>query len=236
MTQHFVVKINALEGMSILSRTMTGSRDTYSNPAQDRGLFAGGLANFLCSWHRYYDGELPELREDIFKLSKHNSSYYSLFLAVASIVCGRRKLFLTSHGHIGLGPETMSKGEIVCVLGGATMPHFLKKVGGYFLLVEDCFVDNLMDGEAVIAMQKSEAHLGPILTGNFLKGKPPTQMSDTGKRPRGLERYSERSSQGIEPADTSLEGQSSKSSLQRYDPPLAATLEGPDQLSQIRIR
>ena len=33
MTQHFVVKINALEGMSILSRTMTGSRDTYSNPA-----------------------------------------------------------------------------------------------------------------------------------------------------------------------------------------------------------
>jgi hypothetical protein len=128
-----------------------------------------------------YDGELPELREDIFKLSKHNSSYYSPFLAVASIVCGRRKLFLTSHGHIGLGPETMSKGEIVCVLGGATMPHFLKKVGGYFLLVEDCFVDNLMDGEAVIAMRKSEAHLGPILTGNLLKGKPPTQMSDTGK-------------------------------------------------------
>lgn len=75
----------------------------------------------------------------------------------------------------------MSKGEIVCVLGGATMPHFLKKVGGYFLPVEDCFVDNLMDGEAVIAMRKSEAHLGPILTGNLLKGKPPTQMSDTGK-------------------------------------------------------
>jgi hypothetical protein len=47
MTQHFIVKINALKSMSILSQTMTSDKDTYSNPAQDRGLFAGGLANFL---------------------------------------------------------------------------------------------------------------------------------------------------------------------------------------------
>jgi hypothetical protein len=181
MTQHFVVKINALESMGILSRTMTGGRDTYSNPAQGRGLFAGGFGKLPVQLAPLYDGELPELREDIFKLSKHNSSYYSPFLAVASIVCGRRKLFLASHGHIGLGPETMSKGEIVCVLGGATMPHFLREVGGYFLLVEDCFVDNLMDGEAVIAMQKSEAHLTMLQTRVLGKcandSQPPHQLS-----------------------------------------------------------
>ncbi|KAH8590531.1 hypothetical protein B0O99DRAFT_691542 [Bisporella sp. PMI_857] len=173
------------EVMGTLSRTMTGGRDGYGNPERNKLAYTGDFADFLVKWAECKDVAASSFPIDIEAFSLYYN--YRSFMEVARLVCGRQRIFITSHGHIGLGPENMAKADTICIFGGATMPHILRKVDEYFVLVGDCFVDNLMDGEAVIAMRKGEVHTGPILTESFLEktggdsqnysqAQPPIQM------------------------------------------------------------
>lgn len=58
--------------------------------------------------------------------------------------------FLTSRGYIGLGPCSVERGDVVCILYGALVPHILRPRGeglpGY-VLVGDAFLYGGMDGE-----------------------------------------------------------------------------------------
>lgn len=176
MVEYFDYRLDFQECMSIISRTMTGGRDSYGNAVGERTKYARNFADFLGNWSSDVDDRFSRMPEDA---SMHNfigNASFVLFVEIARVVCGRRKLFLTPHGHLGLGPETMSKGDAVCVLGGATMPHILRKQEGFFELVGDCFIDNLMDGEAVIAMKEEKTHQGPIQTERFLRSKELEQL------------------------------------------------------------
>jgi hypothetical protein len=60
-----------------------------------------------------------------------------------------RVLFETSSGYIGLGPESLQRGESVCVLYGGKVPYILHRGNGFHTLVGESYVHGFMDREAI---------------------------------------------------------------------------------------
>jgi hypothetical protein len=59
-----------------------------------------------------------------------------------------RRPFITSEGHLGLGPAAMQRGDVVVVILGAELPFiFRKEDKGRYSLVGEAYVDGIMDGE-----------------------------------------------------------------------------------------
>jgi hypothetical protein len=71
----------------------------------------------------------------------------------------KRRPFLTSRGYVGLGPEHLLEGDVICVLYGGTVPFMLrpkeKEMGGYYV-VGEAYVDGIMDGEYMDTNPKIE--------------------------------------------------------------------------------
>lgn len=67
-----------------------------------------------------------------------------------------------------MDPEQMAPGDILCILGGANMPFLIRKNDGHYNLVGPCFVDGVMEGEAVQCMKAGTTHRGPFDPKNLL--------------------------------------------------------------------
>nr|XP_036580247.1 het domain-containing protein [Colletotrichum truncatum]KAF6788079.1 het domain-containing protein [Colletotrichum truncatum] len=62
----------------------------------------------------------------------------------------RNRVFAkTKDGYYVLGPKTMEPGDIVCVLLGGKMPFCLRPWGNKYLLLGECYVHGIMNGQAV---------------------------------------------------------------------------------------
>lgn len=86
----------------------------------------------------------------------------------AGLVARDRRLFLTAAGHMGLGPCETTAGDSVCILGGSSMPLILRPGNGERnVLVGPCYVDDIMEGEAVSAAELSNGHFGPLWSDSF---------------------------------------------------------------------
>jgi hypothetical protein len=69
---------------------------------------------------------------------------------VQSVIWNRR--FLVSGGSrrfTGLSPMAAQVGDEICILYGCSVPVVLRLEGDHWLLVGECYVDGIMDGEAV---------------------------------------------------------------------------------------
>jgi hypothetical protein len=172
LAQTFKPDIGDFERLSVLSRTLTGGRDSYGQRNQNRSGYARDLADFLfewqrscmfkwqqsclfqwqwsclLEWQRSYKADsgllgfmhLRELKVD---------GRFERFVEVARMICGRRSLFVTESGHLGLGPDALRIGDVVYALAGAPMLHLLRSTSVGYRLIGDCFIDSLMDGEMV---------------------------------------------------------------------------------------
>jgi len=54
----------------------------------------------------------------------------------------------TQNGYIGLFPPLVTKGDILCILKGCSVPVVLRKTGSQYVHVGTCYVAGLMNGEA----------------------------------------------------------------------------------------
>jgi hypothetical protein len=100
------------------------------------------------------------------------------FLGTALPFCETRRLFLTLNGFLGLGPDSLLEGDRLCILAGGDLPLLLRPVeesrgntevdhnrkenAGRFRLVGECYVEDLMKGEAVEALHSAEGFIGPV--------------------------------------------------------------------------
>jgi hypothetical protein len=50
------------------------------------------------------------------------------------------QLFLTREGELGLGPDYMAQGDLICALAGYQSLVLLREVDGHFVSVGSCFV------------------------------------------------------------------------------------------------
>jgi hypothetical protein len=58
-----------------------------------------------------------------------------------------RAFLITDRGLVGLGPASMRKGDVVCVLRGGEVPFILRPLEGeYYEFVGECYVHGIMDG------------------------------------------------------------------------------------------
>lgn len=73
-----------------------------------------------------------------------------------------RRLFLSTDGYLGLGPEEMKMGDVVAYLDGAEVPFILRQLStGDFTLVGESYVYGLMDRDAKVDNQFSGFVIGP---------------------------------------------------------------------------
>lgn len=72
-----------------------------------------------------------------------------MFVTMESLA-GRR-LITTRGGYIGLAPEEAELGDVIAILHGCNFPLVLRPCGGSYLLIGECYVDGMMDGEMVEA-------------------------------------------------------------------------------------
>ncbi|OBS25955.1 hypothetical protein FPOA_06487 [Fusarium poae] len=61
-----------------------------------------------------------------------------------------RRPFLTSKGHIGIGPSEMAVGDFLYILMGSQVPHIVRsEAHGMVKLIGECYAHGIMDGEAM---------------------------------------------------------------------------------------
>jgi hypothetical protein len=58
-----------------------------------------------------------------------------------------RRFFISQTGYMGLGPPALAQGDMICILCGCNVPVLIRKEDDHHLLVGECFVWGLMDGE-----------------------------------------------------------------------------------------
>ena len=71
------------------------------------------------------------------------------FIDAAITACAGRRLFETTSGILGLGPSSLVPGDVICVLYGARVPFVLRPVGLSYAVVGECYVRDLMKGQAL---------------------------------------------------------------------------------------
>ena len=71
--------------------------------------------------------------------------------ATLGYVAPNRKFFTTTKDLIGLGPRSMCKGDIICIMSGGRVPYVLREEGDHHRLIGEAYVHGLMEGQAVDA-------------------------------------------------------------------------------------
>ncbi|KAI1130834.1 heterokaryon incompatibility protein-domain-containing protein [Nemania abortiva] len=64
----------------------------------------------------------------------------------------------TRTGYYVLGPVALEVGDVVCVLFGGKVPFCLRPIGRQYLLVGECYVHGLMNGEAIDMVTRGKVH------------------------------------------------------------------------------
>lgn len=92
----------------------------------------------------------PSLDRD----SKHPHARLSFSLPYFMI---GRSFFLTTEGHQGLGPRSIRAGDNILLFEGAPVAYVARprSMGTTYQLVGECYVDGVMDGEAMKAFKES---------------------------------------------------------------------------------
>lgn len=48
-----------------------------------------------------------------------------------------RRFFITTDGHLSIGPSGLQAGELIAVIAGCSFPMVLRSIGGHFSVVGD---------------------------------------------------------------------------------------------------
>jgi hypothetical protein len=151
------------ERLKLLSVTLCAGRTHYGDVQTDKWFTAYNFAAWL-SIHFDVPSIDPSgaIQERMAKAKAHR------FTEAASVVSQNRRLFVTTGGHLGLGPPGALSGDVVAIIGGADMPFLLRRDGERWKLVGETYVDSVMNGEAVYSLHRGVGHSGLLNTESIL--------------------------------------------------------------------
>ena len=72
-------------------------------------------------------------------------------------MCAIRRFFVTRDGRLGIGPSGLRSGDVVTILFGSGVPMILRKRAGRWLLVGDCYIHGLIEGQAIDRVETGAA-------------------------------------------------------------------------------
>ncbi|KAH7355251.1 heterokaryon incompatibility protein-domain-containing protein [Rhexocercosporidium sp. MPI-PUGE-AT-0058] len=130
----------------ILWRTIVAGSDCVANPAP--ASFRQNFLDFVaCA--EISAGAVGDDANTEASLEFVNS--VEQFVAAMSTVATRRRVFATRLGCLGLGPLGIKVGDRICVFLGFNTPFVIRpRDGGGYLLVGECYIYGLMNGEALV--------------------------------------------------------------------------------------
>ncbi|KAL5324629.1 hypothetical protein ACEPPN_009175 [Leptodophora sp. 'Broadleaf-Isolate-01'] len=73
--------------------------------------------------------------------------------------CWDRRFFLGSSNIMGLGPEDVKEGDIICVPLGCPRPMIFRKVEDHYIVIGEAYVDGYMRGKAMDMLDQGELEL-----------------------------------------------------------------------------
>ena len=79
-------------------------------------------------------------------LAQHMEAHQVFEGAYMAVSQGRR-FFTTLGGYMGIGPPGMRPGDSICVFLGGNVPWVVRQEGYEYMLVGECYVHGIMDGE-----------------------------------------------------------------------------------------
>lgn len=178
-------------GLGLLACTLTAGRNAYGSILQRDSPALADLAAYILSWQGHepnysdwhvqpwYGPRKPQQARG--RINRVVSTMESAFLKdlvvggdanrfaeTAMQYCECRRLFLTMNGYLGLGPDTLREGDVLCVLGGGDMPFILRPMKQQdsferqYLFIGECYVEGLMQGQAVKHLDTETPIFGPI--------------------------------------------------------------------------
>ena len=95
-------------------------------------------------WHKTH----PEFDQCPFDHSFKQGSF-AWSLAANEVKSYERRLFVTERGYIGQGHPIEEVGDVICLLYGCAAPTILWLEGNHYLLVDDCCIHGIINGEAL---------------------------------------------------------------------------------------
>lgn len=104
------------------------------------------------AWTTYCDREKrqPVVNDDTLDRESDVQTLRAVIYQEAlNTMCLGRRLFTTSLGHAGLGPQSMDVGDTVAILYGSSHPVVLRQKGDFYTIVGMCYVQGIMEGQAV---------------------------------------------------------------------------------------
>jgi len=125
--------------LKALAWTMTAGKDWADEPIRDP---ASHLADFIAWWSK-----VSIHAPDIGARSTAEIGNAERFLVAASD-CWDRRLFVTENGYVGLGPEALRAGDVVCVISGGPVMYILRKKKEHYFLVGESYVYGMMGRES----------------------------------------------------------------------------------------
>ena len=112
----------------------------------------------LCYWHfrqwlaKMFPGGVVNgapIRQLEYILSPHQERFNHFMLSYI-LVAENRRYFATLGGYMGVGPPGMQPGDVVCVFLGGRVPWVIRQMSeSSYILVGECYVHGLMDGEVM---------------------------------------------------------------------------------------
>ena len=67
-----------------------------------------------------------------------------------------RTMFLSRYGFIGIARENVQKGDVVAMFFGAKLPFVIREEGDHCLLIGECLVPSVINGEAMEDLKESK--------------------------------------------------------------------------------
>jgi hypothetical protein len=121
------------------------------------------LQEILSLGQRWNDSTGKLLQEILDQYHPHHpSDSYVSFLEKYVAAGYRRKFMVTRDLRLGLAPENAKPGDVVTVLFGSQVPVLLRPCRANeneYLFVGLCYVDQMMDGQALTLVQEDSDHV-----------------------------------------------------------------------------
>lgn len=125
--------------------------DRFRQTNADFDIFSNCLRDFFPDMQEYVRPS-PLYQTYSRELTEHHAFNMSL---TALALVGRR-LVTTTTGYLGLAAASVQKTDIIAILYGCNFPVILRAVEDKFLYIGECYIDGLMDGEAIDAQERGE--------------------------------------------------------------------------------
>ena len=130
-----------------LGRVLIAGRNSDGKPAIEQDTLPyRALADLAQA------GELPPILR---KLRASSTSPTDSVMKAAEFhqamrnACTNRCIFVIASGQLGLGPPTMGKHDVICILYGCQWPVVLRRSGREYAIVGVSYVEDMMYGEAI---------------------------------------------------------------------------------------